>query len=65
MKEVEIKQENNPTAEWKARRNKVLSCGICPPNKGENRKKGSKSRAKGWKDKTKNKKQFKRIKLFI
>jgi hypothetical protein len=58
------KTEINSTAEWKARRKKILSCSYCPPNKDENQKKGSKARAKGWKDKTKSKKQFKRIKVF-
>lgn len=28
--------ETNPTAEWKARRNKVISCGFCPLHRNEN-----------------------------
>ncbi len=58
MKKEEIQMESNRTAEWKARRGKILSCSFCPPNKMENQKRKSKYLSKSWKDKTKKIKQF-------
>lgn len=62
MKFKDIEKETNPTAEWKGRRKKILSCSFCPPNKGENAGKGNKFYSKSWKDKTRRKKQYKKIK---
>jgi hypothetical protein len=50
--------ELNPAAEWKERRNRILSCSFCRPNRDENTKRHSKQRAKGWKHRTKKRRQY-------
>lgn len=49
------KLENNPAVEWKERRNNILSCSMCPPNKNENIKRNCKlhKRHVSWKLKRK------------
>lgn len=59
MKKEDLQQEDNPQAYKKAKRDHMgLFCTICPPNQGENSKSSSKKFAKGWKDKTKRKHQY-------
>ena len=59
MKLKELKLETNPTVEWKVRRGRVLRCSYCPPHKVENSRQGNKHYQKGWKVKTKQRRQFK------
>ena len=62
MKQVDFAMESNPGAEWKARRQKVLSCSWCPPNKRDNTNRNSMYDSKSWKKRSKRPRQFKRIK---
>lgn len=63
MKKSEYNMENNSGAEWKARRQAILSCSYCKPNKGENRKRNCTHNTPDWKRKSKSPHQYKKIKV--